>query len=96
MTEAEGEAMPDRLPFVAARMPRDFLDEVEGELRAAQDGFIRDRERIASLEELRAISQSTQTTLKRSITVLDVVRSAPNATDRARRLRLIRTLRSTR
>jgi hypothetical protein len=61
MTEAEGEATPYRLPSVAARMPRDFLDEVERELRAAQDSFIRDCERIASLEELRAVSQLTQT-----------------------------------
>lgn len=93
MTDAGEEATPRRLLSVA-HLPRDFLDEVEWELHLARTSLVRSCERIASLEELLFVSLSTQTALGRPITVFDVVRSA-NDHERARRVTLVRILRST-
>ena len=94
MTRTEGEATPARLPLNAS-LPRDLLDEVERELRETRRSLHRDSLRLASLEQLRAISLSTRDALRRPITVFDLVRLASHEAERARRVHLIRTMRST-
>jgi hypothetical protein len=65
----------------------DFLDEVARELRG-------DRERIAALEELERLTIELAAQLRRPVTVFDVVRAAPDAGERERRLALLRALRA--
>lgn len=74
--------------------PRDFLDEVESELREARCRLTENGDRLAALEELREVAVSVATALERPITVFDVVRSATEEAERGRRLELVRWLRT--
>jgi hypothetical protein len=75
-------------------MPRNFLDEIETALREARESLDASRERIAALDELHTISLRLSFELDRPVTVFDVVRSARDDEDRARRRRLVHTLRA--
>ena len=56
-------------------LPRDFLDEVETELREAQRELVQNRERTEALVELRRVALAVAVQLDRPITVFDVIRS---------------------
>ncbi len=73
--------------------PRDFLEEVEQELRNAQRRLGRDHEHVAQLESLYRVTHAVASRLGRQITVFDVIRSADQRIERERRERLIRALR---
>jgi hypothetical protein len=75
-------------------LPRDFLDEVETELREAQRGLTRDHTRMAALEELHRLTLALTHDLGRALTVFDVIRSADTRGERERRLALVRQLRT--
>ena len=74
-------------------LPRDFLDEVETELREAQGELVQNRERTEALEELRRVSLAVAAQLDRPITVFDVIRSTRDSIERERRVSLVRQLR---
>jgi hypothetical protein len=74
-------------------LPRDFLDEIETELRSARCALTRNHERIAALEDLRLLAVSVATRLNRPVTVFDVVRATVDQAERERRARLVRKLR---
>ncbi len=74
-------------------LPRDFLDEVETELREAQREFVQNRERTEALEELRRVALAVAAQLDRPITVFDVIRSTRDWIERERRVSLVRQLR---
>ena len=73
--------------------PLDFRDEVASELRATYRELAGDRERIAALEELERLTIDLAARLRRPLTVFDVVESAPDGQERARRIALVRELR---
>ena len=73
--------------------PRDFLDEVETELREAQRELDHNRERTEALEELRRVAFAVSAELNRPITVFDVIRSTRDWIERERRVSLVRQLR---
>ena len=75
-------------------LPRDFLDEVETELRDARRSLGQNRDRLAALEELRSVAVAVAHELDRPITVFDVIRSAHERAERARRAQLVRQLRT--
>jgi hypothetical protein len=52
-----------------------------------------DRERVAALEELERLTIDLTAQLRRPLTVFDIVRAAPDAKERERRLALVRALR---
>lgn len=74
-------------------LPRDFLDEVETELREAQRELVQNRERTEALEELRRVALAVSAELDRPITVFDVIRSTRDWIERERRVSLVRQLR---
>lgn len=74
-------------------LPRDFLDEVETELREAHRELVQNRERTEALEELRRVALAVAAQLDRPITVFDVIRSTPDWIERDRRALLVRQLR---
>ena len=74
-------------------LPRDFLDEVETELREAQRELVHNRERTEALEELRRVALNVAVQLDRPITVFDVIRSTRDSIERERRVSLVRQLR---
>ena len=74
-------------------LPRDFLDEVETELREAQRELVQNRERTEALKELRRVALAVAAQLDRTITVFDVIRSTHDCTERERRVSLVRELR---
>ncbi len=74
-------------------LPRDFLDELETELRRAQRALAQNREHIAALEELRRVAIAVEARLSRPITVFDVIRSTVDRAERERRASLVRQLR---
>ena len=73
--------------------PHDFRDEVVRELRASYAELAGDRERIVALEELERLAIELAAELRRPLTVFDVIRSAPDAGERVRRMALVRELR---
>jgi hypothetical protein len=75
-------------------LPRDFLDEIEMELAAAQRSFTRDCARAAALEELQRLARAVAHELGGPITVFDFIRSAATRDERERRLVLARQMRS--
>jgi hypothetical protein len=74
--------------------PRDFLEEVEGELHDAQRRLGCDHDRVAQLQSLYRVSVAVAARLGRQITVFDVIRSAEDRAERERREQLVRALRS--
>jgi hypothetical protein len=73
-------------------LPRDFLDEVERELRDARRNLTVDGGRVAALQELRRLVLGLVAELGRPVTVFDVVRTAKEDAERARRAGLVREL----
>lgn len=76
-------------------LPRDFLDEVETELRDARRRLTQNRDRLAALEDLLRVAVAVAAELGRPITVFDLIRSAHERAERARRAELVRHLRTT-
>jgi translation initiation factor RLI1 len=74
-------------------LPRDFLDEVETELREARRELVQNRERTEALEELRRVALAVSAERDRPITVFDVIRSTCDSIERKRRASLVRQLR---
>jgi homoserine kinase len=74
-------------------LPRDFLDEVETELREARRELVQSRERTEALEELRRVALVVAAQLQRPITVFDVIRSTRDRIERERRVCLVKQLR---
>jgi hypothetical protein len=74
-------------------LPRDFIDEVDSELREARRQLGEQRIRLDSLEELHVLASVVAGELGRPITVFDLIRSAPGRSERERRVRLVRELR---
>ena len=74
-------------------LPRDFLDEVETELREAHRELVQNRERTEALVELRRVALAVAVQLDRPITVFDVIRSTRDWIERERRVLLVRQLR---
>ena len=75
-------------------LPRDFLDEIEGELAAARRSLPRDCTRTAALEELRRLARAATNELGRPITVFEFIGFAAAQDERERRLILVRRMRS--
>jgi hypothetical protein len=76
------------------RLPRDFLDELDLELVEARRAARSSSDRVSALEELRAVAADVAARLGRPITVFDLIRSAPDRSERERRAFLARHLRS--
>lgn len=74
-------------------LPRDFLDELEGELRNARAACEHDHSVLAALEELCLLSRSVALDLLRPVTVFEVLDAAPDPDERERRARLVRLIR---
>ena len=70
------------------QIPRDFLDEVESELRLARRSLARAGTRVDRLERLQALMLLTAAGLGRPVTVLDLVGAGGEGE------RLVRELRS--
>ena len=68
-------------------LPPDFLGEIEAEL-AGWHG------RVAGLEQLYDVAAALSLELGRPASVFDVIRSAPDPRERARRRELIRAMRA--
>jgi hypothetical protein len=75
------------------RLPRDFLDEVESELRAAYRGSARSQARVDALEQLHQLSHALTLELRRPITAFDLIRATDQPYERQRRRQLVRELR---
>ena len=71
----------------------DFCDEVARELQASYAELAGDRVRVAALEELERLSLELAAELRRPLTVFDVIRATQDASERARRMALVRELR---
>ncbi len=74
-------------------LPRNFLDEVETELRVEQHRLSRNRDRLEALEELHGLALVLAAELERPVTVFDLIRSASQRNERDRRVALVRRLR---
>ena len=78
-----------------ATLPRDLIDEIEQELATARATIASDRARAAALEDLHALALALAVTQGRPTTAYDLLRAGPSATERERRRRLLRLLRTT-
>ena len=76
------------------RLPGDFLDELADELDASLREARRQAERLALLCELQRVAAATARRLHRPVTVLDVISSADEESERERRTELIKRLRA--
>jgi hypothetical protein len=76
------------------RLPRNFRDEVELELRAAHRASVQNRARLQALEALHRLSHALELELRRPITAFDVIRSTDDPQERERRRELMTVLRS--
>jgi len=74
-------------------MSTDFHDEVARELQASYAELAGDRARVEALEELERLSLELAAQLRRPLTVFDVIRAAADASERSRRMELVRVLR---
>ena len=75
-------------------LPRDFLEELESELRDAQAAFAHDHLLVVTLEELSTLARAVAQQLLRPVTVFDVIEAAGEAAERERRANLVRLVRS--
>ena len=73
-------------------LPRDLSGEITGELILARIRVARSESRVAALESLLETVSLLERQLRRPVTVLDLLSSGDPA-ERARRLRLARSLR---
>lgn len=76
------------------RLPGDFLDELADELDASLQEACRQAERLALLCELQRVAAAAARRLHRPVTVLDVIESAGNQSEREWRTELIKRLRA--
>jgi hypothetical protein len=74
--------------------PRDLLDEIDVELVVARRRMAWDDARVHALEELLETARRVARQLGRSPTLVDLVATAPSATERERLSRLMQALRS--
>ena len=77
-----------------ARLPGDFLDELAYELEASEQQARRQAERLAILCELQRIATATARRLGRPVTVVDIIESADNESERSRLTTLVNKLRA--
>lgn len=82
-----------RLPRTSPALPRDFLDEVEAELRRARQDVAESQLRIMLLEELRTLVAALVARLNRPITVIDVIDAAGERDEQERCRALVYELR---
>jgi len=75
-------------------LPRTFIDEVETAVRHAHAAIDRSEQLLAELEELHRLTRRLSFELGRPPTVFDIVLTAPNHAERARRKELVRLLRT--
>jgi hypothetical protein len=75
-------------------LPRDFLEELESELREARAAFAHDSLLVSTLEELCTLACAVARQLLRPVTVFDVIEAAGGAEERERRANLVRLVRS--
>jgi hypothetical protein len=71
----------------------DFCDEVARELQASYAELAGDQCRVTALEELERLSLELAAELRRPLTVFDVIGTAHDPSERARRMELVRELR---
>ena len=77
-----------------ANLPRDFLDELAYELEASEQQARWQAERLAVLSELHRIATATAHRLGRPVTVLDIIESADDESERNRLTALVNRLRA--
>jgi hypothetical protein len=77
-----------------ARLPGDFLDELAYELDASEQEARRQAERLAILSELHRVATATARRLGRPVTVVDIIESADEESDRERLTELVKRLRA--
>jgi len=76
------------------RLPGDFLDELADELDVSLQEALRQAERLAILAELLPVATATARRLRRPVTVLDIIKSADEESERDRLAGLVRLLRA--
>jgi hypothetical protein len=72
----------------------DFLDELAGELGASVQEARRQAERLAILAELLPVAAAAARQLRRPVTVLDIIESADEESERDRLAELVKRLRA--
>jgi len=77
-----------------ARLPGDFLDELAYELEASEQQARRQAERLAILSELQRVATAAARRLGRPVTVLDIIESAEDHSERDRLTALVNRLRA--
>ena len=75
-------------------LPRNLLDEIETALGETSTEVDRGRERLVALDELHTIGRRLSFQLGHPVTVFDVIDSAADKHERARRQALLRLLRA--
>jgi hypothetical protein len=75
-------------------LPRNLLDEIETALGETSTEVDRGRERLVALDELHTIGRRLSFQLGHPVTVFDVIDSAADNHERARRQALLRLLRA--
>src|SRR5215467_8114203 len=78
----------------SARLPGDFLDELAYELEASEQQARSQAERLAVLSELHRVTTATARRLGRPVTVLDIIESADDESERNRLTALVNRLRA--
>jgi len=77
-----------------ARLPGDFLDELAFELEASLQEARRQAERLAILSELQRVTAATAQRLRRPVTIMDLIDSAHDESERQRLTELVKRLRT--
>lgn len=77
-----------------ARLPGDFLDELAYELEASEQLARGQAERLAILSELHRVATSVARRLGRPVTVVDIIESAADESERDRLTALVNRLRA--
>ena len=77
-----------------ARLPGDFLDELADELEAREQQARRQAERLAILSELHRVATAVARQLGRPVTVVDILESAVDGSERVRLTALVNRLRA--
>ena len=77
-----------------ARLPGDFLDELADELDASLQDARRQAERLAIISGLLRVVTATARQLRRPVTVLDIIESVDEQSERDRLAELVKRLRA--
>ncbi len=77
-----------------ARLPGDFLEELAYELEASEQQARGQAERLAILSELQHVATAAARRLGRPVTVLDIIESANDQSERDRLTALVNRLRA--